>query len=65
MSFPCQLEARFMRDTVVISTALRFLLTHDKLGLIIDSILYLILGEIGIAVAHGLEHHLMDDLALP
>ena len=54
-----------MHDAVVISTALRFILAHDQLGLVVDPISYFVLGEVGIAVAHGFEHHLMDDLALP
>lgn len=65
MPFPSQLEVGFMRKTVVISTTMRFLLAHDQLSLVVDSICYFVLGEIGISMAHGFEHHLMDDLALP
>lgn len=60
-----QFELGFMRYPVLSNEGMRLLLGDESLSLLINAVLLSILGEVAVAVTHGLEHVLMDDLAPP
>ena len=64
-ALPGQLELCFMSHSVVMRVGLRFLLAQKELSLVVDSELFLVVGEDASTVTHGLEHSLVDDTALP